>query len=69
MGLRPRRKSLTIQMKTFEGKSGKTYLVFLNDTEVHVFTEVGAKAAAVDCGGSGKKGVWAVKRWQAIWDS
>lgn len=40
-----------LYMRTFEGKSGVTYLVFwTNKGSFHVFAETEAKDAARDCG-------------------
>ena len=50
-----KRKGLSLDMRTFQGESGKTYLVFRENKSTfnsyHVFQEVEAKEAANDCGG------------------
>jgi hypothetical protein len=56
-----------LEVKTFEGESGHTYLVFRDhDDEFHVFTEVQAKEAAMDCGATDEGNTQ--HRWRQIWD-
>jgi hypothetical protein len=56
-----------LEIKTFEGESGQTYLVFRNhNDEFHVFTEVQAKEAAMDCGAPDEGNTQ--QRWRQIWD-
>lgn len=46
-----KRKSFGIEMKTFQGSKGETYLVLTDGgRKYHVFGEVEAKKAAIDCG-------------------
>jgi hypothetical protein len=61
----PKRKGVGLEVKTFTGKSGYTYVVFKTAAlTFHVFTEVEAFQAALDCGAEGK----GTKIWQNIWD-
>lgn len=49
--LTPKPKGRGLEMRTFTGSSGKTYLVLKTlDGGFHVFAEVEAKEAANDCG-------------------
>jgi hypothetical protein len=44
-----------IETKTFEGKSGVSYIFFRSDNgNVHVFAEVNVAEAARDCGATGE---------------
>lgn len=54
--------------RTFEGKSGKTYLVFrTREGGYHVFAEIEARRAAVDCGAP-KQGNTR-SQWASVWDA
>lgn len=56
-----------LDIKTFEGDSGETYLVFRNhNDEFHVFAEVQAKEAAMDCGAPDEGNTQ--HRWRTLWD-
>jgi hypothetical protein len=56
-----------LEMRTFEGESGATYLVLKNHNgEFHVFTEVEAKEAAMDCGAPAEGNTQ--HRWRQLWD-
>ena len=60
-----KRESRGLQMKTFTGKSGKSYLVFRTTKgSYHTFVEVEAKRAARDCGG---KGTNTRAIWKSVW--
>jgi hypothetical protein len=62
-----KRKGQGLQMKTFTGRSGKSYLVFRTlKGSYHTFVEIDAKKAAVDCGGKGPN-TRAV--WKSVWDA
>ena len=51
MSLKPKKKGLGLEMRTFKDKSGTTYLVFRSrNGSFHVFQEVEAKEAARKCG-------------------
>jgi len=64
-----KRSGTEIGMRTFGGKSGKSYLVFRERDSIvfHVFTEVEAKEAAQDCGADTSKGTTA-SNWTELWD-
>src|SRR2546423_528381 len=60
-----KRRGLGLGIKTFTGKSGKTYLVFeTTKGSFHVFAETEAKQAADDCGAG--KGTTR-ERWVSLW--
>lgn len=62
--LRPKKRGTEIEIKTFRGKSGQTYIVFKTKKgSYHVFQEVEAKAAAKDCGATTGKNT------RQMWDS
>jgi hypothetical protein len=63
--LTAKRPDTEIGMRTFLGRSGRTYLVFKErDRPVfHVFAEIQAKEAAEDCGAETSIG-----NTQTIWD-
>jgi hypothetical protein len=57
-----------MEMRTFDGASGVTYLVLrTNSGSFHVFAEIEAKQAARDCGSAG--GHNTRTEWQEIWDA
>jgi hypothetical protein len=58
-----------LQMKSFEGKDGKTYLVFhAPDGSYHTFVEVEAKQAARNCGAKeGTPRPNTRKMWDSLW--
>ena len=66
MGVTPKKKGLGLEMRTFKGATG-TYLVFrAQNGSFHVFLEVEAKEAAVDCGAT--SGATTRQMWQEIWE-
>jgi hypothetical protein len=66
MQLTQKRQGMGMEMRTFAGRSGATYLVFkTGPASYHVFAEVEAKEAARDCGveeGSNTRTEWG-KLW------
>ena len=64
-----KKKGLTLDMRTFQGESEKTYIVFRekksSSYSYHVFQEIEAKEAANDCG---EKNGHTNKRWKNLWD-
>ncbi len=50
--LKRKRGNVALEIRTFEGKDGDTYIMFKepNEDKFHVFVEVEAKKAADDCG-------------------
>lgn len=65
--LTPKRKGAGLGLRTFIGKSGKTYLVLrTNGNSYHTFVETQAKEAALDCGiQAGHTRV----RWKELWEN
>lgn len=62
-----KRASLGLDVKTFSGSSGLTYIVFrTTDGGFHTFVEVEAKEAARDCGAA--EGHNTRSEWKSIWD-
>lgn len=59
-------------VRTFDGESGQTYLVFKTpkgqkgEDRFHVFTEVEAKQAARDCGADVE--AHTNEMWKQVWD-
>lgn len=65
--LTPKRKGTGLEIKTFVGESGRTYLVLKTGPgSYHVFAEIDAKEAAVDCGAA--KGGYTRTDWKALWE-
>jgi hypothetical protein len=63
--LTPKSKGRGLEVKTFKGGSGLTYLVFKTlEGGFHVFVETEAKKAAVDCTGVGRN---TRQKWESIW--
>lgn len=61
----PKREGFNLEIKTFKGKSGFSYLVMkTRKGSYNVFIQVEAKGAADDCGGKGKT---TVSRWDKLW--
>ncbi len=69
MGIKPKKSGSGLEIRTFKGKDG-TYIVYRTPRgSFHVFIEVDAKNAAIDCGASGDpKTINTRKMWQEIWD-
>jgi hypothetical protein len=66
MAIKPKKKGFKLNMKTFTGKSGQSYLVIrAPNGSFHVFMEVEAKDAARDCGA--KKEGTTRQIWEALW--
>jgi hypothetical protein len=62
----PKKRRLGLEMRTFKGDDGRTYLVFRTARGAyHVFTEVEAKEAAGQCGAT-KEGKMN-QMWDAVW--
>lgn len=67
MPVKPKRRGFGLEMRTFEGASGQTYIVFrTTQGAFHVFQEVEAKEAARNCG-AGAEGNTR-QMWQGVWD-
>lgn len=66
MTVKKKREGLGLEMKTFEGEDGNTYLVFHTSSgSFHVFMEVEAKEAARQCGAMEEKNTRGM--WIDIW--
>ncbi len=64
--LKPKKQGYGLKTKTIRGKSGQSYVVHrTQEGSFHVFVEVEAKAAAVDCGAP-KTGNTR-SQWEAVW--
>lgn len=66
MAIKPKKQGLGLEMKTFKGKGGRSYLVFrTKQGAFHVFLEVEAKDAARDCGTKTKGNTRTM--WKGLW--
>ena len=65
--LKPKKAGYGLEVRTFEGDSGRSYMVFRTPNgSFHVFAEIEAKQAARDCGvRSGNTR----QRWEQLWRS
>jgi len=54
-----------MEIRTFTGKDGDSYIVMRTGDEFHVFVEVEAKEAARDCGFPHH--THTRKMWKALW--
>lgn len=67
MKVKQKRHGFGLEMKTFEGQDGNSYLVFrTSNGSFHVFMEVEAKEAARQCGTT-KQGNTR-EMWSALWN-
>ena len=66
MKSKAKRKGLGLEMRTFSGISGTSYLVFRTRAgSFHVFEEVEAKEAAQDCGAQRENNTRFM--WNKLW--
>ena len=66
MELKPKKKGYGLEMKTFIGETGQSYLVMrAPNGSFHVFVEIEAKQAARDCGSQRETNVR--QMWEALW--
>lgn len=66
MKVKAKKRGFGLEMKTFVGKSRRSYLVFrTKQGAFHVFQEVEAKQAAGDCGAKPAGNVR--QRWNRLW--
>lgn len=66
MEVKPKKHGLGLEIRTFEGKSNRSYIVFRTKSgSFHVFQEVEAKAAARDCGAESEGNTR--QMWQKLW--
>jgi hypothetical protein len=64
--LKPKKRGVQLEMQTFRGKDGVTYLVFRSTGgSYHVFAEVEAKDAARQCGTT--KTTTPREMWRELW--
>ena len=67
MASKAKRRGFGLELKSFEGVDGQSYLVFrTRDGSYHAFVEVEAKQAARECGVKVEKNTRAM--WRAMWD-
>ncbi|HEU6453190.1 MAG TPA: hypothetical protein VFT57_17365 [Gemmatimonadaceae bacterium] len=67
MATKPKRRNNALEIRTFAGKDGQTYVVFrTTGGAFHTFVEVEAKEAARQCGDPPKGNTRSM--WQSIWD-
>ena len=65
--LKKKRAGLGLQIRTFKGSDGETYLVFRGPSgSFHVFVETEAKQAARECGVTEEGNTQSM--WQTLWD-
>ena len=63
--MKPKMRGLGLTIRTFQGESGTTYLVFRTKAGAfHVFSEIESKEAARDCGV--KEGT-THQMWETLW--
>ena len=68
MALKPKKSGFGLDVRSFTGKDGRSYLVFRTTKgSFHVFGEVEAKEAARQSGATVEKNTRAM--WQSIWKS
>ena len=65
MTVKRKKRGFGLEIKTFTGKSGTTYIVFRKQRSFHVFSEVEAKKAAEDCG---EREGTTQQRWRRLWN-
>lgn len=69
MTVKPKKRGARLEMRTFDGKDGESYLVFRTSSGAyHTFAEVEATEAARTCGAKGEgKNTRAL--WSELWPS
>ena len=66
--IKGKRKGAGLEMRTFQGKDGNSYLVFrTSGGSYHTFVEVEAKQAARACGTPVEGNTR--RMWEALWDA
>jgi hypothetical protein len=69
MALKPKKKGVGLEVKTFPGQDGNTYLVYRTPRGAyHVFLEVEAKEAARQCGAQDDGKHNTVTLWEKLWE-
>jgi hypothetical protein len=70
LALKPKPQGRGLEIKSFTGNDGKSYLVFRTPRGAfHVFREVEAKEAARQCGATAAAGKNTQTMWKSIWKS
>jgi hypothetical protein len=64
--LKAKRSGSALPVRTFVGRSGKTYVVLKTGRSYHVFMEVIARSAADDCGATGTASN-TQRAWHEVW--
>ena len=68
MTTKQKRRGFGVEIKSFQGRDGRSYLVFRTPQgSYHAFVEVEAKQAARECGVKVEKNTRDM--WRAIWGS
>lgn len=63
---KPKKIGLGLEVKTFKGRSGRSYLVFrIPAGDFHVFCEVSKEEAASDCGVKKERSTGPT--WEGMW--
>jgi hypothetical protein len=66
MAVKPKRRGFGLELKSFRGKDGTSYIVFRTASgSFHVFQEVEAEESARQCGGPAKGNTR--KMWADLW--
>ena len=66
MSSKPKRRGFNLDLKSFPGRDGRSYLVLrTTGGSYHAFLEVEAKQAARDCGAIVEKNTR--EMWKSIW--
>lgn len=60
-----KRISSAIEIRTYQGRKGKYLVMTAGDGKFHVFSEVEAKEAAIDCGFKGRQHTNTM--WKTLW--
>ena len=69
MDVKFKRRGTGVEFRAFDGKSGRRYLVMhTRRGAYHVFAEMQAKDAAIDCGAPDDRDLTTRQLWQPIWN-
>jgi hypothetical protein len=68
MAIKPKRRGFGLELKSFCGKDGRSYVVFRTASgSFHVFEEVEAKQAARNCGAPAQGNINTRRVWNDLW--
>ncbi|MEX2170513.1 MAG: hypothetical protein WD851_14455 [Pirellulales bacterium] len=68
MATKGKRKGLGLDIRMFDGKEGESYIVFKTTKgSYHVFKEVEAKQAALQCGSNAEGNTNTRQMWGTLW--